>query len=1460
MSSNRKRLRRVLTLFVVLTVLLGLSSAVPGGATPSRTASGPTLAQRRTAVAKDLATVHGVRTAGHATPATGRPRTTPSRSNLTDDAHWLPSQVVKDNTPKGAAQQPRSASTAGPWGVVTDMALGGPVGLSTWNYDPTVDLTPGMPVPPGYTPLSGAQFSNGIALPGETLTAYAEIYNSANPGCTITGQNSVSCPNEPHQVHVTWEVTCQATFTEQTYDFNQVVTAPSSDTDGEDSWGMQATGLQPGPVVTAQLPISASWCPNAVLSGGGVWTYLRVDAIATVTDVANNTDASGDWDLFEGGGGVPPSAIQGCPCGSDSSGTNETQQMQGDAVDTATGAYVDSFTDADLKAPGVPLAVTRNYSSQVTAAGPLGKGWSAPWFASLTIGSSTVTVNSANGSRYPYQSNGGGTYTAPIGPRSVLVKTSSGTYTLTTPQQTVLTFNTGGQLVSDVDATGRGLSFTYTGTQLTGVTDASGHTATLSYTGSLVTAVALPGGATVTYAYTNGSLTSATDPDGRTTSYSYGPSGLLTSVQKPDGTVVITTAYDSSGRVTSQQDSTGATTNFSYTTTSTGLEETDTTDPDGGIWTDVYGGNQLLETVDPLGNSVYRNYDKLLDVIQSIDPTGQSTWMTYNSRGDLLTLTDPLGHVRQWAYDTKNNVTSYKDAVGNSATLTYSSLNEIASVSTPAGGKTSFGYDATGDLTSVVDARGNVSGATASAFTTNYAYNTIGQLTSVTDPNGNATSYTYDAAGYPLTITDALGHQNTYGYDADEYLTSVSAPDHGVTTYAFDANGNLTSRADADGNGWSYTYDGDGRLVKETDPLGESVTAGYDGDGNQTTATDARGITATTTYDADNRPTKVTYSDSTPTVVLGYDNDSDVTGITDATGTRAFGYDAAGRLTSITGPGSSGFTYGYDADGNVTSRTYPDGTSATYTYSPDEVVASMTSHGSVTTYKHDVAGNLTSAVEPNGVTESRTYDNAGQLTAIKDATSSKTLDSDTLTLNADGQPSQVAVTANGTAKPTWFYGYDTNGRLTSACSQTAQSSCSTASGGGQTVWTYDTAGNMLSSKANGATTAYSYNADEELTSAVTGTATTTYGYDADGDRTQAGGTTYGWNAAGQMSQAVTPSGTYTYTYDSGGNVSSASLNGTLKQTAVWDINNPDSTLAEQTGPTGASTGDFLYRPSGALAAMTTSAGTYQATTDWLGSVTGLTSSTGAQVTTTSYTPYGTATTTGSPTSPLGYAGSYAQPGTGLDDMRARDYDPSTGGFTSVDPMVTVSGQPYAYASDAPNVYTDPTGRLVGFDNVVAGLIGAVVAGGGALLNDWMYGKSIKWSDVAIAATGGFAYGFFADECGLCAGPIYGAWMGAATDAVTQINDNRSLNINPLSVVGSAVVGGAMGSLDDYMGTGGGEHVAENSSEAVKAGIWTAPQDLASGMLDPVHTYSNLQSAYCSIQDGGTGGLIGGLMH
>jgi RHS repeat-associated protein len=86
------------------------------------------------------------------------------------------------------------------------------------------------------------------------------------------------------------------------------------------------------------------------------------------------------------------------------------------------------------------------------------------------------------------------------------------------------------------------------------------------------------------------------------------------------------------------------------------------------------------------------------------------------------------------------------------------------------------------------------------------------------------------------------------------------------------------------------------------------------------------------------------------------------------------------------------------------------------------------------------------------------------------------------------------------------------------------------------------------------------------------------------------------------------------------------------------------------------------------------------------------SSSGSLTASTAYDAWGNPETTGGLTTytPFGYAGGYTD-ATGLSYLIHRYYDPQTGQFLAVDPLVDSTGQSYAYGADNPVDNVDPTG-------------------------------------------------------------------------------------------------------------------------------------------------------------------------
>jgi len=240
---------------------------------------------------------------------------------------------------------------------------------------------------------------------------------------------------------------------------------------------------------------------------------------------------------------------------------------------------------------------------------------------------------------------------------------------------------------------------------------------------------------------------------------------------------------------------------------------------------------------------------------------------------------------------------------------------------------------------------------------------------------------------------------------------------------------------------------------------------------------------------------------------------------------------------------------------------------------------------------------------------------------------------------------------------------------------------------------------------NGATT-QGYDAAGQLTTGVAGSTSTAYTFDARGDRTKATtGTTvatYGYDQVNRLTSYTRGTTTASYTYN-GDSLRASKTVGGVTTKFVYDTAEGLPRILTD----GASY--YLYGPDGVPFEQVTTAGvvTYLHA-DQLGSIRMITSSTGTSVGTATYTAYGTRTTTGT-TSAFGYAGQYTDTESGLQWLRARYYDPTTGQFLTVDPLTAATGARYAYAGGNPITGSDPSG-LISVGLCVSGQAGLLLGG------------------------------------------------------------------------------------------------------------------------------------------------------
>jgi RHS repeat-associated protein len=615
---------------------------------------------------------------------------------------------------------------------------------------------------------------------------------------------------------------------------------------------------------------------------------------------------------------------------------------------------------------------------------------------------------------------------------------------------------------------------------------------------------------------------------------------------------------------------------------------------------------------------------------------------------------------------------------------------------------------------------------------TSYRYR--GDRTDVAPPaGGTATSTATDAQGRTIELRQYEAPTPTGSYDA--------------TTYDYDRKGQLAGVTDPAGNQWSYVYDLRGRQTELHDPDAGWTRLQYDDANQLTLSIDGNNNALVYKYDALGRKTHMYWSQpfGTPLATWTYDNvakgqvDRSIRFIqAQPYMVKVNGYNDRYQPTDVdvvipsaeTGLGGTYKTqYTYHVDGS------PDSVAWTATadlpteglhYEYDPVLGlpmslRATLGTSPTKYVTDTAYNALAQVEQltlqtgSGADAVRLgYDRELETSRL----TSSWVDLDTAPfvaadLRYDYDPAgNLTQIADVTQNPddTQCFDYDHLRRLTEAWTPTSGDCAQTATTGGLggpapywLSWTYDQVGNRRSQVDHQAaeTTTYTYPPagspqPHTLTSATTGGQTVDWTYDVGGNTLTrpdgAGGEqTLAWDREGHLFTVTEDEGATTrYIYDADGNrlITRDPDGKTLYlpgQEVRWDA--ATDTLA--------CTRYYDYH--GQTIASRTADGLTWLASDYQGTAQVAITEQGQQVEMRRQTPFGTprGAAPGWPNS-LGFVGGYDDP-TGLTHLGAREYDPIIGRFISVDPIMDPANpqqlQGYAYASNNPITYSDPTGLL-----------------------------------------------------------------------------------------------------------------------------------------------------------------------
>ena len=358
---------------------------------------------------------------------------------------------------------------------------------------------------------------------------------------------------------------------------------------------------------------------------------------------------------------------------------------------------------------------------------------------------------------------------------------------------------------------------------------------------------------------------------------------------------------------------------------------------------------------------------------QPAGTTIPSTVTTYSMWGDVATVVDTSG-------TTTRTTTNTFDAAGRI-------VSTKVAVSPAADGGTAIPDVITGYDT----ATGNPVSQTTGTTTVTTGYDALDRETTYTDADGNTSTTTYTIDGQPATHTDGKG---TYTYTYDGTDANGATEHRGLLTKLDVGLGSMPSQ-------FSAAYDNDGNLTSEVYPNGLTATTSYDDAGNAQSLAYTKGGTAWLTYDP------------------SYDGNNQVVSDSGPNGETDYGYDNAGRLTSVADTVLGQCTtrqYGFSKNGNRTSLTTAppaaDGTCQTGTTTATTSTYDTADRATTTGYTYDKFGRTTTtpaAQVTGGADLSTSYYSNDLVASMTQGTTSKTFG-----LDPAQRPRQITDTTSGT--------------------------------------------------------------------------------------------------------------------------------------------------------------------------------------------------------------------------------------------------------------------------------------------------------------------------------------------------------------------------------------------------------------------------------------------------------------
>ena len=653
-------------------------------------------------------------------------------------------------------------------------------------------------------------------------------------------------------------------------------------------------------------------------------------------------------------------------------------------------------------------------------------------------------------------------------------------------------------------------------------------------------------------------------------------------------------------------------------------------------------------------------YDKAGRVLAQRDPRGNQTSYSYDLRDRRTALTNPLSHTWATAYDdvfdsslptgetratmTYPNGSTHQvqrdlDRLGRLKTIQY--LNEAPKL-TP---DVQFAYDKVGNRTAMSEYTG--ANFTNLVRETQYGYDDLRRLTNVGfDNDGDSTvdetvSYEYEAGGLRTRLTLPGNLSVTYNYDVKGRLISLTDWDDQTTTFAHDNANRLLATVRANGLRSRYSYDAVSRLrwLRHTQNSKTLAHFAYQVDrrGNRTRAVEALAHPATTSN------TVIVYDDVGIATRGTWSNTASFKETSDTSASLKFRFMV--NLEAVTLPE---FTFGTGPDHGIFD-----------VYVGDSLWQSFDGYAA-TTGERTVELSLSEEGPLSFEIRTRAAKNlasSGYKVCFK----------------------QLLVPEAAYDLHTIQYQYDALSRLLSADYYPGTNV--TATPFQSFTYGYDLAGNLVNLDGASRT----YNTANQLIHDGTHTLT----YDNNGNLTSDGTNTYVWDRANRLSSM----GGVSYAYDGMGHRVSRTVSSIVTQYLLDTQPGLSVVLGDSDG------NRYIHAPRGIHAQQDASGIWEWLFRDGLGSVRTFSDNTLNVLWSGNPEPFGVYFgESGTRQSPYLFTGEYTDPITELVHLRARDYNPILGVFSSLDPFEGTIQEPmslnrYSWVEGNAINLMDPSGKF-----------------------------------------------------------------------------------------------------------------------------------------------------------------------